>query len=188
MAIIDSLSRDLAVSEMVHNNKSALTKNKINSTEMVVRSIGNTKVRKPISFDPRLSALILLPLLHVPHILIATAFDTLSTHDTPSSSGSKLSGLFIWAFILAITNLMVDKAVITVPAPLAYLSDKKFKSHRILPGSFTQQTENHDRQIMQSMHQFCLDNEAVHMQYLPSNPKISFLKPKGLNLKRRNSL
>lgn len=242
MAIIDSLSRDLAVSEILQNSdkKHVVTstntlniEHEISSSENFVQQnrskhssvnqgSSNTKItRKPMSFDPRLSALILLPLLHVPHILIATAFDTLSTHDTgisSSTAGSKLSGLFIWAFILAISNLMVDKAVVTVPLPVEHLSKKRSTPNSImnvLPGSFTEsksmQPKNKKRntnkrnmsycidrqsQLMQPMHQqqskkqqnLNYENSAVHMQHLLSHPNVNLLKPKGLTLQRRNSL
>lgn len=219
MAIIDSLSRDLAVSEILRNNNKSdestvaktINYNKVKATGVGVKQDeskklpthwepSNTKAfRKPISIDPRLSALILLPLLHVPHILIATAFDSLSTHEngiSSSTTGAKLSGLFMWAFVLAITNLVVDKGVITVPVSITRISEEKInRSKAILPGSFIdskslqykkRNMSHRQGQSMQLMHQnqFYMDHSALQHPLSHGN----FLNQNTQSLKRRNSL
>lgn len=108
MAMIDSLSRDL---------------------------VPEKKVKASTPFDSRLSALLLLPLLHVPHALISMVFDTMSSTEMHNNNNNTLGGMVVWAFIFAITNLVVDKAVIspnnTSPIPT-----------KLLPGTFEQQEMN----------------------------------------------
>ncbi|KAL0139906.1 hypothetical protein V8B55DRAFT_1563382 [Mucor lusitanicus] len=115
MAILDSLSKDL-----------------------IVPAAATKKIHHHLSFDTRLSALILLPLFHVPHVLISMVFDSISSYDSlmpvtssAASSGShsnSFSGMLIWAFIFAVTNvIMVENRLPSTPtAP----------TRQIIPGAY----------------------------------------------------
>lgn len=112
MAIIDSLSKDL----IVPNN-----------------TVKKQKKLHRLTFDSRLTALILLPLFHVPHVLISMVFDTISNYDnlmpvtsTTTSNSSSFSGMLIWAFIFAVTNIiMVENTIPSSTPPL-----------KLIPGAF----------------------------------------------------
>lgn len=154
MAIIDSLSRDLAPAEdmvVLSKKRSSVmscpsltsppTKNK--------RHSGLKSMVMQTPFDSRLSALLLLPLLHVPHALISMVFDNMSSsssHDH-STNTSSLGGMMAWAFIFAITNLVMDKAIIITNPPRNTTDSVTFSSstrlnqpsaqHKsLLPGTF----------------------------------------------------
>lgn len=151
MAMIDSLSRDLVPEEQI-TTASVTT---FATPSIKKKSSKNRLTMKP-TFDARLSALILLPLLHVPHALISMVFDTMSsahthqTHDS-SSSSSTLGGMVVWAFIFAITNLVVDKAVIiksdkeasdtisSATTTTSITNHRRFQSNnkKVLPGAFS---------------------------------------------------
>lgn len=155
LAVIDSLSRDLVPGEKSKSEKLETKINrKRNNSQLFINK--STK-KKNISFDTRLSALLLLPLLHVPHALISLAFDCISSADNSempsndySSNSSSLGGMFLWAFIFAITNLMVDKAVILTPPTLLSTltkSNADMEKNLFLPGSFFQPTSDDRQQI-----------------------------------------
>ncbi|KAL0095338.1 hypothetical protein F4703DRAFT_1789000 [Phycomyces blakesleeanus] len=111
MALVDSLSRDLA-SPVTQQPQSSLP------------------------LDPRFSGLLLLPLLHIPHALISMAFDSLPSqrHSSPTS----LTSMLTWAFFFVLANLMVDRLVVSTAAPILWLS---VRTRRLsLPGSFQPST------------------------------------------------
>ncbi|CAO3624407.1 unnamed protein product [Mucor hiemalis] len=118
MAIIDSLSRDLAPAEdlVVLSKKRSSVMSCPNMTTPTMKTKKNNGLKSMVMqtpFDSRLSALLLLPLLHVPHALISMVFDNMSsTNNDHSSNTSNLGGMVAWAFIFAITNLVMDKAII----------------------------------------------------------------------------
>lgn len=87
MALVDSLSRDLA------NQSSETTEGTHSSTS-----------------TSSLSLLFLVPLLHIPHALITVIFDTLNSSST-SRSSFNLSGMIAWACLFALGNLMVNDVV-----------------------------------------------------------------------------
>lgn len=98
MALVDSLSRDLAT------NETSLS-----------ASIPDDSPSLPISSPSssfsscapqHLAYLFLVPLLHIPHALISAVFDSLS-RATPG--GPILSGLIAWTCVFALGNLMVDQ-------------------------------------------------------------------------------
>lgn len=113
MAILDSLSKDLIVPA------NSVKKQK--------------KKHHHLAFDSRLSALILLPLFHVPHVLISMVFDTISSYDnlvpvsssSATSQNSSFSGMLIWAFIFAVTNVIMVENTFP-PAPTL----------QIIPGAY----------------------------------------------------
>ncbi|KAI8334486.1 hypothetical protein BD560DRAFT_493886 [Blakeslea trispora] len=117
LAMIDSLSRDLAPPEtdrmesadqrISFVSASSFNQNQINT----IVTIANNK-KNSLSFDSRLSVLLLLPLLHVPHALISIAFESVSNSDYHVPNNS-LGGVFVWAILFAITNLVVDKALVS---------------------------------------------------------------------------
>ncbi|KAK4510529.1 2-isopropylmalate synthase (Alpha-isopropylmalate synthase) (Alpha-IPM synthetase) [Mucor velutinosus] len=118
MAILDSLSKDLIVPAA-------------NSVKK------QRKKHHHLTFDTRLSTLILLPLFHVPHVLISMVFDTISSYDTlmpaassaTSSQSNSFSGMLIWAFIFAVTNvIMAENALPSAPMPTS--------AHQVIPGAY----------------------------------------------------
>lgn len=129
MAIIDSLSRDLAPAEdmVVLSKKRSSVMSCPSFTSPPIKNKRHSGLKSMVMqtpFDSRLSALLLLPLLHVPHALISMVFDNMSSasHDH-SSNTSSLGGMMAWAFIFAITNLVMDKAIIITSPRSA--TDKK---------------------------------------------------------------
>jgi hypothetical protein len=156
MAIIDSLSRDLVPREdmvTLQKNKrpmlllpSTITKTKTNNQKGSSNRFKSMILETP--FDARLSALLLLPLLHVPHALISMVFDNMSyANNDHSSNTSSLGGMVAWAFIFAITNLVMDKAVF-INSPIKKSTSKdsiftpldrqeKNNGNKSLPGTFT---------------------------------------------------
>ncbi|ORX62040.1 hypothetical protein DM01DRAFT_1379895 [Hesseltinella vesiculosa] len=50
---------------------------------------------------------LLLPLLHIPHVLLTSVFDTLSIPTTVDMYTSSLSGMMSWAFFFALANLVI---------------------------------------------------------------------------------
>lgn len=168
LAMIDSLSRDLV-------------------PEKVTFSITAKKSIMSTPFDSRLSALLLLPLLHVPHALISMVFDTIASHDNNSDNNNTLGGMVVWAFIFAITNLVVDKAVNTPKNPL---------STKLLPGTFDQQQiktiQNKKRPKMYKkrnsrQQQLYFQQQQQQAQQQAQQLPIHFLERKSI-LVRRNSL
>lgn len=89
MALVESLSRDLAASD----KKMQQTKQHQSSSAL------------------RLSALLILPFLHIPHALISMVFDSLSTKNP-----NNLTGMIAWGIFFALANVMVDR-VIRLPYP-----------------------------------------------------------------------
>ena len=67
--------------------------------------------------DPRLSALLILPLLHIPHTLISMVFESMSTTEP-----HHLTGMIAWAFFFAFANVMVDRVVISTSRPVQWLT------------------------------------------------------------------
>lgn len=164
MALIDSLSRDL----VPNNNTFSIAKKSIMSTP----------------FDSRLSALLLLPLLHVPHALISLVFDTIVSSDnitnntSNNSSSNTLGGMVVWAFIFAITNLVVDKAVNT---------PKNIDSTKLLPGTFEQQKSNKSTQSKKRPTKvYNKKRNSLQQQQQPQVNTLLFEKKNILT--RRNSL
>ncbi|CEP07699.1 hypothetical protein [Parasitella parasitica] len=133
MAIIDSLSRDLIMptSTIYSTAKTTAT--------IVSTAAGQQEKKRSLTFDSRLSALILIPLFHVPHVLISMVFDTMSNYDTlvPVSSlaaenSNSFSGMLIWAFIFAVTNvIMIENAIPASAAPPPAQTASK-----TIPGAF----------------------------------------------------
>lgn len=89
MALVESLSRDLAASD----RKMQQAKRQLVQPSSALR----------------LSALLILPFLHIPHALISMVFDSLSTKDP-----NNLTGMIAWGIFFALANVMVDR-VIRVP-------------------------------------------------------------------------
>jgi hypothetical protein len=112
MALVDSLSRDLATPKSKDEDN---------------------------LIDSRLTFLILVPLLHIPHSLITMIFDFCTAsnstnnnvRNTPSSPFS-LSSMIFWACVFAVTNLMVDHVAVT-PKTKQY-----FLRRLSLPGSYSE--------------------------------------------------
>ncbi|KAI9257450.1 hypothetical protein EDC94DRAFT_586327 [Helicostylum pulchrum] len=168
LAMIDSLSRDLVPEKVTWE----ITKKPMISTP----------------FDSRLSALLLLPLLHVPHALISMVFDTIASPDNNIGNNNTLGGMVVWAFIFAITNLVVDKAVNTPKNPMS--------TTKLLPGTFDQQQiktiQNKKRPKMykkrNSRQQQLYFQQQQQQQSQPQQqPPIHLLERKSILL-RRNSL
>jgi hypothetical protein len=185
LAVIDSLSR-----ELVPNQPKVPKKNRKNNTKTKTKSL---------SFDARLSALLLLPLLHIPHALISLAFDGISNTDMSNDSNSNsLGGMFLWAFVFAIANLVVDKAVIlTPPTLLSSITKTDMEKRSFLPGSFFQPASDDRKQIrtkralsyspfqQQQQQQYLLHSSAIRMHDRPCGS----IHPLDTNiLARRNSL
>lgn len=167
LAIIDSLSRDLAPNEdMVTLQKSnrpmlLLPPSASKSTTQKRNRFKSMLLDTP--FDARISALLLLPLLHVPHALISMVFDNMSSanNDHSSDTSSSLGGMVAWAFIFAITNLVVDKAVFVsshknsktnaskslnfTTAPINLKGHNDYKKQ--LPGTFTMDRQPQPQQF-----------------------------------------
>ncbi|KAI9486387.1 MAG: hypothetical protein EXX96DRAFT_548860 [Benjaminiella poitrasii] len=149
LAVIDSLSRDLVPS-------SSTTKfEKDNQNALVLSS----SQRRHLFIDPssrHFSALWLLPLLQVPHILISIVFDSISftTHDLALSShfattinndnnnsSHGLSSILIWALLFAVTNfLVIDNKNAELPSNTRIRSQQQKQQQQpfLLPGSFLQ--------------------------------------------------
>ncbi|KAI8987386.1 hypothetical protein BDF20DRAFT_929587 [Mycotypha africana] len=149
MALIDSLSKDLAAS--TDSDRHSHTRS------IITNRLFGTHTTTTFTIDAtRLTVLILVPLLHIPHSLITMMFDfcfyytqspttttttttttTITTTSTAikshiqqqqqqqqqqqlSSSPFNLSSMLLWACVFAITNFMVDQvAVITPSSPAA---------------------------------------------------------------------
>lgn len=111
MALVDSLSRDLA-------SQSEMPATMNVSTTRSASSLG---------------ILFLVPLLHIPHVLITVIFDTLNSSTARSSFN--LSGMIAWACLFALGNLMVSDAV----------SNNELRQRRVsLPGSYNNDNNNNN--------------------------------------------
>ncbi|KAI8886190.1 hypothetical protein K501DRAFT_283943 [Backusella circina FSU 941] len=128
MAEIDSLSRDLATHSILgtFDDPSSMVepltppptppcpKQKsfkvIDSDKFIIPSSSNKY--RPLTFDARLSTLLLLPLLHIPHALISIVFDSLATASDNNSALSSFSSMVLWVVVFAVTNLVVDKEMV----------------------------------------------------------------------------
>ncbi|KAG2206700.1 hypothetical protein INT47_003642 [Mucor saturninus] len=156
MAMIDSLSRDL---------------------------VPEKKIKAATSFDSRLSALLLLPLLHVPHALISMVFDTMSSTELYNNNNNTLGGMVVWAFVFAITNLVVDKAVIS-PSNTSPIPTK------LLPGTFEQEMSKTNKRRPKSKKRnsqkqpFYFQQQQPHAACMHTGINLLERKP----LARRNSL
>jgi hypothetical protein len=90
--------------------------------------------------------LLLLPLLHIPHALITTVFDTLiSPGNTmalktaiPSSPSSPLSGIMAWTICFALANMMVTWS--GVPTPHWFVPQQRPR-RLSLPGSYHERSK-----------------------------------------------
>jgi hypothetical protein len=94
MALVESLSRDLATTPKNGSN--------------------NNQQR---GLDTKLTILLLIPLLHIPHSLITMVFDFILNPNQNSTTTSNkplfnFTTMVFWACMFAVTNLMVDQAVI----------------------------------------------------------------------------
>ncbi|KAI8647482.1 hypothetical protein BD408DRAFT_398837 [Parasitella parasitica] len=158
LAIIDSLSKDLIVPA------TTTTSATISAATATIPAKEQEKKRS-LTFDSRLSALILIPLFHVPHVLISMVFDSISNYDTlvPVSSlaaenSSSFSGMLIWAFIFAVTNvIMIENAI-----PVSSLQPPK-----VIPGAFNVKRKkrsgkgkrqfnlHQNTSAMRMMHEYC---------------------------------
>ncbi|KAJ8653813.1 hypothetical protein O0I10_010494 [Lichtheimia ornata] len=87
MALVESLSRDLAASDRKMQQA---------KQQLLVQP----------SSALRLSALLILPFLHIPHALISMVFDSLSTKDP-----NNLTGMIAWGIFFALANVMVDRVI-----------------------------------------------------------------------------
>lgn len=173
MAILDSLSKDLVPAA------SSVKKQK--------------KKHAHLTFDTRLSALILLPLFHVPHVLISMAFDSISGYDnlmpaassSASSQSNSFSGMLIWAFIFAVTNvIMVENTLPSAP------------THHIIPGAYNvkRRRQNSSKRSDDPSRQFYLQrhDRAMRALHTPLPTQSTALTSNGFRLAsavraRRNS-
>lgn len=117
MALVDSLSRDLATPK---------SKDDDNNNSLI---------------DSRLTFLILVPLLHIPHSLITMIFDFCTAPNSTNNnahlrntSSFSLSSMIFWACVFAVTNLMVDHVAVTPKTKKYFISKVRRLS---LPGSYT---------------------------------------------------
>lgn len=108
MAMVDSLSRDLASSDE-QDDKQHIDSQMISMSGSTPRLLDNES-NNMTTVDLRLSAFFMVPLLHIPQTLISWVFDALSNRDS-----SHLTGMLAWCFFFAFANVMVDQAV-TLPA------------------------------------------------------------------------
>ncbi|CDS14400.1 hypothetical protein LRAMOSA06569 [Lichtheimia ramosa] len=108
MAMVDSLSRDLASSDE-QDDKQHIDSQMMSMSGSTPRLLHNESYNTT-TVDLRLSAFLMVPLLHIPQTLISWVFDALSNRDS-----SHLTGMLAWCFFFAFANVMVDQAV-TLPA------------------------------------------------------------------------
>lgn len=130
MALVDSLSRDLA-------------------TPTPTKSRNNNNNSNGLTF------LLLVPLLHIPHSLITMIFDFCFTTSTSASSGHSnipnsvhiisrstttgsfnLSSMIFWACVFAVTNLMVDQVAVIPKKYLSTITKVKSVRRMSLPGTY----------------------------------------------------
>ncbi|KAI8340321.1 hypothetical protein BC941DRAFT_450790 [Chlamydoabsidia padenii] len=128
MAMVESLSRDLADDINFDDRPTTTTTTR------------SSPFTTPTSAS-RLT-LLLLPLLHIPHALITTVFDTIISPSGNTSSfvnnnsSSPLSGIMAWTLCFALANMVVTWS--GVPAP------QWFRPRRLsLPGSYQQSMDRH---------------------------------------------
>ncbi|ORZ08898.1 hypothetical protein BCR42DRAFT_455249 [Absidia repens] len=150
MALVESLSRDLAEEmrqphqdDEEEEEEEEEKEEEIETAATVTATAAKDSVR-PTSFISSTSTskltLLLLPLLHIPHALITTVFDTLATpgstntttwnfsspspsssssfvnHTSSSSSSpSSLSGMIAWTFFFALANMVISWSGVTAP-------------------------------------------------------------------------
>ncbi|KAI7869358.1 hypothetical protein BDF14DRAFT_355365 [Spinellus fusiger] len=129
MALVDSLSRDLASSSSSSSSSASSSSSEISHPSTHTHSTSDT----------HLAGLLLLPLLHIPHALISMVFDSLpSTHSAfqPPASTSSLTSMITWAICFVFANVMVDHLV---PQPTTPLPSLSLRTRRLsLPGTFQQ--------------------------------------------------
>lgn len=147
MAMVDSLSRDLASSDeqdadedQHHNDDDQETSIFVNGKSprpFHHESNNNNINNNTTTVDLRLSAFLVAPFLHFPQALISWVFDSLSNRD----SSTHLTGMLAWCFFFAFANIMVDQAAAglpsqrigrcsrNVPVPGSYHN----KGHRVSP-------------------------------------------------------
>ncbi|CAO3640839.1 unnamed protein product [Mucor hiemalis] len=130
MALVDSLSRDLA-------------------TPTPTKSRNNNNNSNGLTF------LLLVPLLHIPHSLITMIFDFCFTTSASASSGHSnipnsvhiisrstttgsfnLSSMIFWACVFAVTNLMVDQVAVIPKKYLSTITKVKSVRRMSLPGTY----------------------------------------------------
>ncbi|KAI9315883.1 hypothetical protein BX666DRAFT_1878493 [Dichotomocladium elegans] len=87
MAVVDSLSRDLA-------------------SEAKDEGAAEQQRKQDPQSALRLTALLILPFLHIPHALITTIFDSLTTSDS-----NNFAGVLAWGLFFALANVMINKVI-----------------------------------------------------------------------------
>lgn len=120
MAMVDSLSRDLASSDELdadedqqHNDDDQETSIFVNgkSPRLFHHESNNNNINTT-TVDLQLSAFLVAPFLHFPQALISWVFDSLSNRD----SSTHLTGMLAWCFFFAFANIVVDQAAAGLPA------------------------------------------------------------------------
>lgn len=121
MAMVDSLSRDLASSDeqdaadedKQHNDDDQETSIFVNGkSPPSFHNESNNNNNITTTMDLRLSAFLVAPFLHFPQALISWVFDSLSNN---RDSSSHLTGMLAWCFFFAFANIMVDQAAAGLP-------------------------------------------------------------------------
>jgi hypothetical protein len=100
LAVVDSLSRDLAIVSVPptppHTPPHTYDKELISAFQI-------------LPFDSRLSMLLLLPLLHLPHAFISVVFGALLSYDDHTDSASSFTGILVWIVMFGFTNIITDQ-------------------------------------------------------------------------------
>ncbi|GAN05780.1 hypothetical protein MAM1_0101d05255 [Mucor ambiguus] len=157
MAILDSLSKDLIVPA-----DNSVKKQK--------------KKHHTLTFDTRLSALILLPLFHVPHVLISMVFDSISSYDSlmpvtssaASSQSNSFSGMLIWAFVFAVTNvIMVENTFPSAPTHTRQIIPGAYNSVKRRRRNSSKRSDDSNGQIYLKRHDPAI--RALHGSPPPTN-------------------
>ncbi|KAI7886116.1 hypothetical protein K492DRAFT_203442 [Lichtheimia hyalospora FSU 10163] len=136
MALVDSLSRDLASSDEqdADQNKKQYNDDQDISTlvnDGSLRPMNNEFNSNTTSVDLRLSAFLVVPLLlHIPQTMVFWIFDSLTHRDS-----SHLTGMLAWCFFFAVANVMVDQAAV-----LPTTKTKKYSRNVPVPGSYHNKT------------------------------------------------
>ncbi|KAI8891119.1 hypothetical protein K501DRAFT_281290 [Backusella circina FSU 941] len=107
LAVVDSLSRDLAfvsVPPPPHTPSSDTLFHGAYNKELI-------SAFHILPFDSRLSMLLLLPLLHLPHAFISVVFGSLLSYDDHdhTDSASSFTGILVWVVMFGFTNIIMDQ-------------------------------------------------------------------------------
>ncbi|CAO3597344.1 unnamed protein product [Absidia cylindrospora] len=141
MAMVESLSRDLAQQQQNYDDDDEMGSLTATATDHYhYRPRFNSFIS---STSTSRLALLFLPLLHIPHALITTVFDTLISSpgnnqsttwkwSTSSSSSfvnasSSFSGIVAWTICFALANIVVTWS--GVPSPYRFLTQQLHSSH-----------------------------------------------------------